>query len=55
MLRVSRASTLAHDAGMSVSVDDVTRLLAAVDVSEQSPAEALERLGLAMAVEDSTL
>ena len=43
---------LAQQAGMSVSIDDITRLLAAVDVSEQPPAEALERLGLAMAVED---
>ena len=36
---------------MSVSIDDITRLLAAVDVSEQPPAEALDRLGLAMAAE----
>ena len=44
--------SLALQTGMSVSIDDITRLLAAVDVSEQPPAEALERLGLAMAVED---
>ncbi len=46
--------TLAHDAGMAVSYDDIVRLFSAVDVSEQPPAEALDRLGLAMAVEDST-
>lgn len=44
--------SLALQSGMSVSIDDITRLLAAVDVSEQAPAEALERLALAMAVED---
>ena len=47
--------SLALQSGMSVSVDDITRLLAAVDVSEQPPAEALERLGLAMASEPETI
>lgn len=47
--------TLAHDAGMAVSYDDIVRLLAAVDVSEQAPAEALDRLGLAMASEPETV
>ena len=45
--------SLALQSGMSVSVDDVTRLLAAVDVSEEPPAEALGRLGLALSNEDS--
>ncbi len=44
--------SLALQAGTSVSIDDITRLLAAVDVSDQPHAEALDRLGLAMAVED---
>ncbi len=43
--------SLALQSGMSVSVDDVTRLLAAVDVSEEPPAEALGRLGLAMSTD----
>lgn len=43
--------TLAHEAGMSVSVDDVTRLLAAVDVSAHPPHAALERLGLRLSTE----
>ena len=50
----SAALPRAHDAGMSVSVDDVTRLLAAVDVSAQPPHAALDRLGLAMASEPET-
>ena len=43
--------SLALQSGMSVSVDDVTRLLAAVDVSEEPPAEALDRLGLRLSAE----
>ena len=38
---------------MAVSYDDIVRLFSAVDVSEQAPAEALERLGLALSNEDS--
>ncbi len=34
---------LAQQAGMFVSIDDITGLLAAVDVSEEPPAEALGR------------
>ena len=45
--------TLAHDAGMAVSYDDIVRLFAAVDVSAQPPHAALERLGLALSNEDS--
>lgn len=45
--------TLAHDAGMAVSYDDIVRLFSAVDVSAQPPHAALERLGLALANEDS--
>lgn len=47
--------SLAQQAGMSVTIDNITRLLAAVDVSEQPPAEALERLALAMASEPETV
>ena len=45
--------TLAHDAGMAVSYDDIVRLFSAVDVSAQPPHAALERLGLALSNEDS--
>ncbi|MEN6635549.1 MAG: hypothetical protein ABFC56_06860 [Clostridiaceae bacterium] len=45
--------TLAHDAGMAVSYDDIVRLFSAVDVSAQPPNAALERLGLALSNEDS--
>ena len=51
MLRVSRASTLAHDAGMAVSYDDIVRLFSAVDVSAQPPHAALDRLGLRLSAE----
>lgn len=53
MLMVSRAYTLAHDAGMAVSYDDIVRLFSAVEVSAQPPHAALERLGLALSNEDS--
>ena len=45
--------TLAHDAGMAVSYDDIVRLFSAVDISAQPPHAALERLGLALSNEDS--
>ena len=45
--------TLAHDAGMAVSYDDIVRLFSAVDVSAQPPHAALERLGLALSNDDS--
>ena len=45
--------TLAHDAGMAVSYDDIVRLFSAVEVSAQPPHAALERLGLALSNEDS--
>ena len=40
---------------MAVSYDDIMRLFSAVDVSEQAPHAALERLGLAMASEPETV
>lgn len=43
---------MATDQGMGVTVDEVQALLASVDVTEQPPTDALDRLGLAMAVED---
>ena len=39
--------TTAHDAGLSASTGETT-LLASVDVSEQAPFAAMERLGLQM-------
>ena len=39
---------LAAQAGISVTVEQVAGLLAAVDVSEQAPFAAMERLGLQM-------
>ena len=45
--------TLAHDAGMAVSYDDIVRLFSAVDVPAQPPHAALDRLGLALSNEDS--
>lgn len=47
--------SLALQSGMFVSIEDIAGLLAAVDVSEQPPAEALDRLGLAMAAEPETV
>ncbi len=40
--------SLALQSGMFVSIDDITGLLAAVDVSDQSPLEAMDRLGVRM-------
>ena len=42
---------MATDQGMGVTVDEVQALLASVDVSEQAPAEALDRLGLRLSAE----
>ena len=39
---------LAAQAGITVTVEQVAGLLAAVDVSEQAPFAAMERLGLQM-------
>ena len=39
---------LAAQAGITVTVEQVAGLLASVDVSEQAPFEAMERLGLQM-------
>ena len=52
--KVKRGHT-AQQAGMSVSIDDITRLLAAVDVSEQAAQEALDRLGLRLSAEPETI
>ncbi|MEN6629463.1 MAG: hypothetical protein ABFC42_07450, partial [Sulfuricella sp.] len=41
----------AQQAGLTIDQQDIERLLAAVDVSEEPPAEALGRLGLAMSTD----
>lgn len=40
---------------MAVSYDDIVRLFSAVDVSEQAPIDALERLGLRLSAEPETI
>lgn len=46
---------MATDQGMGVTVDEVQALLAAVDVSEQAPTDALDRLGLRLSAEPETI
>lgn len=46
---------MATDQGMGVTVDEVQALLASVDVTDQPPAEALERLGLHLSAETETV
>ena len=42
---------MATDQGMGVTVDEVQTLLASVDVTEQPPTDALDRLGLRLSAE----
>lgn len=42
---------MATDQGMGVTVDEVQALLASVDVTEQPPTDALDRLGLRLSAE----
>ena len=46
---------MATDQGMGVTVDEVQALLASVDVSEQPPTDALDRLGLRLSAEPETV
>lgn len=46
---------MATDQGMCVTVDEVQALLASVDVTEQSPTDALDRLGLRLSAEPETI
>ena len=42
---------MATDQGMGVTVDEVQAMLASVDVTEQPPTDALDRLGLRLSAE----
>ena len=46
---------MATDQGMGVTVDEVQALLASVDVTEQPPTDALDRLGLRLSAEPETI
>lgn len=46
---------MATDQGMGVTVDEVQALLASVDVTEQPPTDALDRLGLRLSTESETV
>lgn len=46
---------MATDQGMGVTVDEVQALLASVDVTEQPPTDALDRLGLRLSAEPETV
>ena len=46
---------MATDQGMGVTVDEVQALLASVDVTEQPPTDALDRLGLRLSTEPETV
>ena len=46
---------MATDQGMGVTVDEVQPLLASVDVTEQPPTDALDRLGLRLSAEPETI
>ena len=46
---------MATDQGMCVTVDEVQALLASVDVTEQPPTDALDRLGLRLSAEPETI
>lgn len=49
---VAAIAALIEQAGMSMPVEQVAALLALVDVSEQSPEEAMARLGLVYTPEE---
>ena len=46
---------MATDQGMGVTVNEVLALLASVDVTEQPPTDALDRLGLRLSAEPETI
>lgn len=46
---------MATTQGMGVTVDEVQALLASVDVTEQPPTDALDRLGLRLSAEPETI